>query len=138
MIQAVMLIALGFMSAGLIGVLIAPALWHRAARLSRKRLEQTLPVTLSEIEAAQDRLRASYAVRIRRLETALAGAKQSRSPLSKIRFPISTSNYRSGKMPLPCWSKPFPGAFPNSITKLRRPGRSLRPASKTYAICPTS
>ncbi len=76
MIQAVMLIALGFMSAGLIGVLIAPALWHRAARLSRKRLEQTLPVTLSEIEAAQDRLRASYAVRIRRLETALAGAKQ--------------------------------------------------------------
>ena len=76
MIQAVLLIALGFLTASLIGVFVAPALWHRASRLSRKRLEQTLPVTLSEIEAAQDQLRASYAVRMRRLETALANAKQ--------------------------------------------------------------
>jgi hypothetical protein len=76
MIQAVLLIALGFLTASLIGVLVAPALWHRASRLSRKRLEQTLPVTLPEIQAAQDQLRASYAVRMRRLETALAGAKQ--------------------------------------------------------------
>ena len=76
MIQAVLLIALGFLTASLVGVLVAPALWHRASRLSRKRLEQTLPVTLPEIQAAQDQLRASYAVRMRRLETALAGAKQ--------------------------------------------------------------
>ncbi|MGC1584121.1 MAG: hypothetical protein WA791_00200, partial [Rhodomicrobium sp.] len=76
MIQAVLLIALGFLTASLIGVLVAPAFWNRASRLTRKRLEQTLPVTLSEIEATQDQLRASYAVRMRRLETALAGAKQ--------------------------------------------------------------
>jgi hypothetical protein len=76
MIQAILLIALGFLTAALIGVLIAPSLWSRAYRLSRKRLEQTLPVTLSEVEATQDQLRASYAVRMRRLETALAGAKQ--------------------------------------------------------------
>jgi hypothetical protein len=76
MIQAVLLIALGFLTACLIGVMVAPALWYRASRLSRKTLEHTLPVTLSEIEAAQDQLRATYAVRMRRLETALAGAKQ--------------------------------------------------------------
>ncbi len=76
MIQAVLLIALGFLTASLIGILVAPALWHRASRLSRKRLEQTIPVTLSEIEAAQDQLKASYAMRMRRLETALASAKQ--------------------------------------------------------------
>lgn len=76
MIQAVMLIALGFLTASLVGVIVAPALWHRAYRLSRKRLEQTLPVALSEIEAAQDQLKASYAVRMRRLETALASAKR--------------------------------------------------------------
>jgi len=76
MIQAAMLIALGFLLASLIGVLLAPSLWARAARLSRKKLESSLPLTLSEIEAAQDQLRASYAVRMRRLETALAGAKQ--------------------------------------------------------------
>jgi predicted nucleic acid-binding Zn-ribbon protein len=76
MIKAILLIALGFLIATLIGVLIAPSLWSRAYRLSRKRLEQTLPVSLSEIEAAQDQLKASYAVRMRRLETALASAKQ--------------------------------------------------------------
>ncbi len=76
MIQAILLIALGFLAATLIGVLLAPSLWSRASRLSKKKLESTLPLTLSEIEAAQDQLRASYAVRLRRLETALASAKQ--------------------------------------------------------------
>lgn len=76
MIQAILLIALGFLTASLIGVIVAPALWRRAYRLSRKRLEHALPITLPEIEAAQDQLKASYAVRIRRLETALSAAKQ--------------------------------------------------------------
>ncbi|MGA7326377.1 MAG: hypothetical protein WBX25_18305 [Rhodomicrobium sp.] len=76
MIQAIMLIALGFLAATLIGVFLAPLLWGRAYRLSRRRLEQTLPLTLAEIEATQDQLKASYAVRMRRLETALASAKQ--------------------------------------------------------------
>jgi hypothetical protein len=76
MIQAIMLIALGFLIASLIGVLLAPSLWSRASRLSKKRLEATLPLTLAEIEATQDQLRATYAVRVRRLESSLAGAKQ--------------------------------------------------------------
>jgi hypothetical protein len=76
MIQAIMLIALGFLAASLLGVLLAPSLSSRAYRLARKRLEQSLPLTLSEIEAAQDQLKASYAVRLRRLEAALASAKQ--------------------------------------------------------------
>ncbi len=76
MIQAIMLIALGFLIASLFGVLLAPSLSSRAARLSKKRLESTLPLTLAEIEATQDQLRATFAVRVRRLESALAGAKQ--------------------------------------------------------------
>ena len=76
MIQAIMLIALGFLIASLFGVLLAPSLWSRAARLSKKRLESTLPLTLAEIEATQDQLRATFAVRVRRLESSLAGAKQ--------------------------------------------------------------
>jgi predicted nucleic acid-binding Zn-ribbon protein len=76
MIQAVMLIALGFLIASLIGVLLAPALWNRARRLTRKRLELTLPLSLAEIEAAQDQIKASYAVRVRSLEKSLASAKQ--------------------------------------------------------------
>ncbi len=76
MIQAIMLIALGFLIASLIGVLLAPSLWNRATRLSKKRLESVLPLTLAEIEAAQDQLRATYAVRVRRLESSLATARQ--------------------------------------------------------------
>ncbi len=76
MIQAIMLVTLGFLTASLIGLIIAPSLWSRASRLSRKQLEMSLPLSLSEIEAAQDRLRASYTVKLRRLETALAGTKQ--------------------------------------------------------------
>ena len=76
MIQAIMLIALGFLIASLIGVLLAPSLWSRATRLSKKRLESALPLTLAEIEAAQDQLRATYAVRVRRLESSLASAMQ--------------------------------------------------------------
>ena len=76
MIQAIMLIALGFLIASLIGVLLAPSLWSRASRLSKKKLERTLPLTLAEIEATQDQLRATYAVRVRRLESVLARAKQ--------------------------------------------------------------
>ena len=76
MIQAIMLIALGFLIASLIGVLLAPSFWSRASRLSKKRLEATLPLTLGEIEATQDQLRATYAVRVRRLESSLAGSKQ--------------------------------------------------------------
>jgi hypothetical protein len=76
MIQAVMLVMLGFLLASLLGLLIAPALWSRAARLTRRRIESALPLSLNEIEAAQDRVRATYAVRLRRLETALSRAKQ--------------------------------------------------------------
>jgi hypothetical protein len=76
MIQAVMLVMLGFFLASLLGLLIAPAIWSRAVRLTRKRIEATMPMSLGEIEAAQDRVRATYAVRVRRLETALSRARQ--------------------------------------------------------------
>ena len=56
--------------------MLAPSLWSRASRLSKKRLESTLPLTLAEIEAAQDQLRATFAVRVRRLESSLASTKQ--------------------------------------------------------------
>lgn len=76
MIQAVMLVILGFLLASLFAMLLAPSIWSRAARLTRRRIEADLPMTLNEIEAAQDRVRGTYAVRIRRLESALARAKE--------------------------------------------------------------
>lgn len=75
MIEYALLIMLGFCVGGLIAFLLAPTLWHRAVRLTTKRLEATLPMSLSDIEADKDLLRASYAIRIRRLEAGLGKAR---------------------------------------------------------------
>jgi hypothetical protein len=71
MIEYALLVILGFCTAGLLAFLLAPTLWSRAVRLTTKRLEATMPMTLSEIEADKDLLRASYAIKIRRLEAGL-------------------------------------------------------------------
>ncbi|MCL2385078.1 MAG: hypothetical protein FWC84_04535 [Alphaproteobacteria bacterium] len=68
MVEQVMIFALGFLIAGLIALAVAPAFWHRAIRLSRRRLEMQLPLSPQEILAAQDLLRAEFAVEQRRLE----------------------------------------------------------------------
>lgn len=70
MIEYAMLIALGFLAASILAVLFAGPFWRRAVRLTKKRLEATMPMTIADIEADKDRLRAEYAVRLRRLEMA--------------------------------------------------------------------
>ncbi len=76
MIEYALLIMLGFCVCGLIALLLAPTLWHRAVRLTTKRMEATLPMSLSDIEADKDLLRASYAITIRRLESGLNKARK--------------------------------------------------------------
>jgi hypothetical protein len=67
-IQSIMLVALGFLSATLLGLLIAPAFWRRAVRLTTRRLKEQLPLSDAEIRADKDRLRAEYAIRVHKLE----------------------------------------------------------------------
>lgn len=76
MIQYVMLVLLGFFAASLLFVLVAPSFWARAVRLTKMRMEMTMPLSLSEIEAGKDQLRAQYAVKLRRLEASLTKAKE--------------------------------------------------------------
>ena len=67
-IQSIMLTALGFLSAVLLALLIAPAFWRRAVRLTTRRLKEQLPLSDAEIRADKDRLRAEYAIRVHKLE----------------------------------------------------------------------
>lgn len=76
MIESVMLFALGFVSACLLALLLAPAVWRRAVRLTKREMEATMPLTVADIHADKDILRAEYAVEMRRLELALEQAKQ--------------------------------------------------------------
>ncbi|MDR3374275.1 MAG: hypothetical protein P4L98_11160 [Ancalomicrobiaceae bacterium] len=72
MIETALYYALGFLTAGLIALILAPALWTRAVRLTRRRIEASQPLTLAEIKADRDQIRAEFAVTSRRLELAIA------------------------------------------------------------------
>ena len=74
-----MLVALGFLAASLLGLLLASAFWSRAVRLTTMRIKQSMPVSEPEIKADRDRLRAEYAIKVHKLETQLDQAKLERA-----------------------------------------------------------
>ena len=76
MVQSILFFLLGFLCAGFLTVLVAPAVWRRAVALTRKRIEAALPLTLPEIQADKDRIRAEYAVAVRKLEVEVKRLKE--------------------------------------------------------------
>jgi len=82
-----MIFALGFLAAALLALLIIPAINTRAERLARRRAEALFPMSISELTAEKDHLRAEFAVlqtRIeRRAEEALAVKHQSMEELGR-------------------------------------------------------
>src|SRR3990172_7425948 len=75
MIDIGIYVALGFLGASLLALMLVPALWNRAVRLTSKKLESTMPMSVADIQADKDQLRAEYAIRLRRVEMALDKAK---------------------------------------------------------------
>ncbi len=63
-----MIFALGFLAASLFGLLVLPAVNARALRLASRRIEAMFPLSVSEIAAEKDYLKAQFAVAQRRLE----------------------------------------------------------------------
>lgn len=80
-----MLAALGFLAANLIWLLALPAISRRADRLARRRAELTFPLSIDEVSAERDHLRAQFALRQRELErSAEAGFAARAGALSEI------------------------------------------------------
>lgn len=75
MIELIMFFALGFLSASLVALVLLSAVWHRAVRLTTKRIEGAIPVSMAEIQADKDQLRAEFAMSTRRLETSVEHLK---------------------------------------------------------------
>ena len=75
MIDIGMYVALGFLLASLLALMVAPAFWRRAVRLTRRRIEMTMPMSASDIQADKDQLRAEFAIELRRVEVGLEKAK---------------------------------------------------------------
>jgi chromosome segregation ATPase len=67
-VETVMFFALGFLAATLIALLVIPAINQRAERLAWRRAEALFPMSISELTAEKDHLRAEFAVLQRRIE----------------------------------------------------------------------
>ena len=68
MIEASMFFALGFLAAALLALIILPLVHNRAERLAVRRVEGAVPISVAEVIASRDQLRADFAVSTRRLE----------------------------------------------------------------------
>ncbi|PTE09736.1 hypothetical protein [Mesorhizobium helmanticense] len=76
MVQSILFFVLGFLCAGFLALMIAPAIWRRAVALTRKRVEGSMPLTLAEIQADKDRVRAEFAMSTRRLEMSVKSLRE--------------------------------------------------------------
>ena len=56
--------------------MVAPAIWGRAVALTKKRIEASVPLTLNEVQADKDQLRAEFAMSTRRLEVSVKAFKE--------------------------------------------------------------
>ena len=76
MLQTVLIFAFGFLAAALLALMAAPAVWRRAVYLTRKRIEAALPLSLNELNAEKDALRAEHAMAMRRMELRLKDTRE--------------------------------------------------------------
>lgn len=76
MIEISLYFALGFLIATLLALLLMPAVWRRAVRLTRRQMEATTPLTRAEILADRDQIAAEYAVAIRRYEMGVGALRR--------------------------------------------------------------
>src|SRR5512146_2216257 len=75
MIEPVMYFGIGFLVAALIGLVVIPLVHSRAVRLTMRRLEAATPLSMAEIQADKDQLRAEFAMSTRRLEMSVEQLK---------------------------------------------------------------
>ncbi|MEM6664799.1 MAG: hypothetical protein AAF638_00190 [Pseudomonadota bacterium] len=76
MVLNILLFVLGLAVAALVAVLLLPHVANRAARLARQRLHGELPISLKDIAADRDELRAEFAVSARKLELEMEAVRE--------------------------------------------------------------
>ena len=75
MIEPAMYFGIGFLFASLLGIVLVPLVHSRAVRLTMRRLEAATPLSMAEIQADKDQLRAEFAMSTRRLEISVEQMK---------------------------------------------------------------
>jgi len=67
-LEAILYFVLGFLCASLLALMVSPLIWNRAVVLTKHKIESSVPLTLNEIQAEKDQLRAEFAMSTRKLE----------------------------------------------------------------------
>ncbi|MDQ2081058.1 hypothetical protein RA307_12775 [Xanthobacteraceae bacterium Astr-EGSB] len=75
MVESIMFFGIGFLIASLLGLIVVPLVHNRAVRLTTRRLEAATPMSMTEIQAEKDQLRAEFAMSTRRLEMSVEQLK---------------------------------------------------------------
>jgi len=75
MIGSIMYFGIGFLLAALSVLIVAPLIHDRVVRLTMRRLEATIPLSMAELQADKDLQRAEFAMSTRRLETTIEQLK---------------------------------------------------------------
>src|ERR1700748_186682 len=85
MVEPAMYLAIGFLVAMLLGLTIVPLVHNRAVRLTTRRMEAATPLSMGEIQADKDQLRAEFAMAAGRLERSVDQLKhKTRSQLAEL------------------------------------------------------
>jgi len=85
MVEPIMYLAIGFLVSMLFGLMILPLVHNRAVRLTIRRMEAATPMSMAEIQADKDQLRAEFAMSARRLEISVEQLKsKSTSQLAEL------------------------------------------------------
>jgi chromosome segregation ATPase len=74
-VEPMMYFGIGFLVASLFGLVLIPLVHNRAVRLTMRRLEAATPLSMAEIQADKDQLRAEFAMSTRRLELSVEQMK---------------------------------------------------------------
>jgi len=75
MFETVMVMGIGFLTGCLLMVAFVPAIHNRAVRLTARDYLAKMPMSVAELEAQKDLLRAEFAMSVRRLEAIVEETK---------------------------------------------------------------
>ena len=118
MVQSVLFFALGFLCAGFLALIVAPAVWQRAVALTRRRIEASIPLTQAEIQADKDRVRAEYAMATRRLEMNVKALREKAAEQL-----VEINRGREALKPQPAGRRA--GACPSYLAAARKPASAI-------------
>ena len=97
MVEQIMFIGIGFLIAGLLVIGVIPLVHARAVRLTMRRLEALTPLSIAEIQADKDQLRAEFAMTMSRLEM---GVEQMKAKTTNQLADLSRKSEAIGRLKL--------------------------------------